>query len=291
MDKTVKIRILRNDGKEFHIDGTDWAIPSDGLDGFGNYENDITTVDNAVGDGGIISSCRISPKDRTITAKTRNPLLNDILRRAALSFFSSKYTYGIYLTYMGTTRWCEGRLYKFNLPNGNVNRIMTMTVTFLCPDPFFKSYDNFGKNIASIMGMCAFPYLCSVTPGTPQGITGGKFNFAQKVELNNDGDTETFCKAVFFAKGEVINPKLDINGNYVRIIDIMKENDVIIIDFTKKPPTVQKNGENYIGHCDRTSAFDDMVLVVGSSEVSFDADNGSNLLDVSIYYNKLYEAM
>ena len=54
---------------------------------------------------------------------------------------------------------------------------------------------------------------------------------------------------------------------------------------------VQKNGENYIGHCDRTSAFDDMALVVGDSEISFDADTGSNLLDVSIYYNKLYGAI
>lgn len=291
MDKKVKIRIVRSDNKEFNIDGSDWRIPSDGLDGFGKYENDITTVDNAVGDGGIVVSDRIAPKDRTIVAKSRNPVLNDILRRAALSFFNAKLEYKIYVTYMGVTRWCEGKIYKFDLPSGNVNRTMTMTVTFLCPNPFLKSYDNFGKNIASVMGMCAFPYLCSVTAGTPKGITGGRFNFAKKVELQNDGDVDTFCKAVFTANGEVVNPELVINGNYVRVIDTMQENDVIVIDFTKSPPTVQKNGENYIGHCDRTSAFDDMAIIVGDSEISFDAETGSNLLDVSIYYNKLYEAI
>lgn len=291
MDKEVKIRIVRSDKKEFNIDGTDWRIPSDGLEGFGTYENDITTVDNAVGDGGIITSDRIASKDRTITAVSRNPVLNDVLRRAALSFFNSKFTYSIYLTYMGITRWCEGKIYKFELPNGNVNRTMTMTVTFLCPNPFMKSYDNFGKNIASVMGMCAFPYLCSITDGTPKEVTGGRFNFAQVIVLENDGDVETFCQAVFSAKGTVINPKLTVNGNYVRIIDTMELGDVIIIDFTKNPPTVQKNGVNYIGHCDRTSAFDDMALVVGDSEISFDADTGSNLLDVSIYYNKLYGAI
>lgn len=291
MDRIVKIRILRSDGKEFNIDGTDWRIPSDGLDGFGTYENDITTVDNAVGDGGIIVSDRIASKDRTIVAKSKNPLLNDVLRRAALSFFNSKFMYSIYLTYMGVTRWCEGKIYKFDLPSGNVNRTMTMTVTFLCPNPFLKSYDNFGKNIASVMGMCAFPHLCSVTDGTPKGITGGRFNFAQVIILENDGDVETFCQAVFTAKGTVVNPRLTVNGNYVRVIDTMQLGDVIIIDFTKNPPTVQKNGANYIGHCDRTSAFDDMALVVGDSEISFDADTGSNLLDVSIYYNKLYGAI
>ena len=291
MDKTVKIRIVRSDSKEFNIDGADWSIPSNGLDGFGTYENDIVTVDNAVGDGGIIVSDRISQKDRTIIAKSRNPALNDILRRSALSFFNSKFEYKIYITYMGVTRWCEGKIYKFDFPSGNVNRTMTMTITFLCPNPFLKSYDNFGKNIASVEGMCGFPYLCSVTDGTPKGNTGGRFNFAQVIVLENDGDVETFCKAVFKASGDVVNPKLTVNGNYVRVIDTMQLGDVITIDFTKNPPTVQKNGENYIGHCDRTSAFDDMALVVGDSEISFDADTGSNLLDVSIYYNKLYGAI
>ena len=291
MDKKVVIRFIRSDEREFLIDGTDWRIPSKGLDGFGSYENDITTVDNAVGDGGIIVSDRIASKDRTIMAKSRNPVLNDVLRRSALSFFNSKFEYKIYITYMGVTRWCEGKIYKFDLPSVNVNRTMTMTITFLCPNPFLKSYDNFGKNIASVVGMCAFPYLCSVTDGTPKGITGGRFNFAQVIVLENDGDGETFCQAVFTAKGTVVNPKRTVNGNYVRVIDTMQLGDVIIIDFTKNPPTVQKNGANYIGHCDRTSAFDDMALVVGDSEISFDADTGSDLLDVSIYYNKLYGAI
>lgn len=73
MDTKVSIRFVREDNREFLIDGTDWRIPSDGLDGFGEYENDITTVDNAIGDGGIISDIRIAPKDRTINAVSRNP--------------------------------------------------------------------------------------------------------------------------------------------------------------------------------------------------------------------------
>ena len=58
---------------------------------------------------------------------------------------------------------------------------MDMAITILSPDPYLKSYDNFGKNIAAVAGMCGFPYLCSKTDGTPKGITGGKFNFAKKV--------------------------------------------------------------------------------------------------------------
>lgn len=289
MEHKVTIRIVREDSKEFIMDGTDWRIKE--LSGFGSFENDITMIDNAIGDGGIYGSNRVAQKDRTIMAKSRNPVLNEILRKVAISFFNPKKTFKVYVTYMGVTRWCEGKIHKFDLPTENVYTPMTLTITFLFANPFLKSFDNFGKNIASVVGMCGFPYLCNITPGTPKGTTGGLFNFAQKVVFENDGDVDTYCKAVFTAKGEVVNPKLLINGNYVRVIDTMTEGDVIIVDFTKNPPTVQKNGKNFIGHCDRTSAFDDMALIVGDSEVSFDADNGSNLLDVSIYYNKLYGAM
>lgn len=286
MNNTVEIRIVRSDLKEFKIDGSAWKIVS--LEGFGSYENDITIIDNSTGDGGIYGSDHIASKDRTIVAKSRNPLLNEVLRKAALSFFNSKFLYKVYLTYMGKTLWCEGKIYKFNLPTGNIYQTMKMTVTFLFANPFLQSCDNFGKNIASITPMCAFPYLCSATDGTSKGVTGGVYNFAQKIVLENDGDVETYCKAVFSAKGNVKNPKLLINGNYVRVLDTMSNGDVIVIDFTQNPPTVKKNEENYIGHCDRTSAFDGMALTVGDSEVSFDADDGGNLMDVSIYYNKLY---
>ena len=196
MDRKVVIRFIRGDEREFLIDGSDWRIPSNGLEGFGSYENDITTVDNAVGDGGIISSERIAPKDRLIKAVSRNPVLNEVLRKSAISFFNPKFDYKMYITYMGITRWCECRIYKFYISSGNVHKPMDMAITILSPDPYLKSYDNFGKNIAAVAGMCGFPYLCSKTDGTPKGITGGKFNFAKKVLLDNDGDVDTYISLI-----------------------------------------------------------------------------------------------
>lgn len=287
MNREVKVKIVRSDGKEFSLNTDDWKIPSDGLEGFGLIENDITVTSNAVGDGGIVSSSRLAEKDRTIVAKSRNPVLNEVLRRHAISFFSPKYDYKVYVTYMGETRWCEGKIYKFSLPNENVNRNMTLTVTFLCPNPYLKSYEDFGKNIAALIPMIGFPYLCA----TGIGITGGRFEFAKKVYLENDGDVDTFCRAVLKANGDVSNPCLHIDDGYVRIVDSMVDGDVIEIDFTQMPPTVKKNGENCIGRCDRTSTFDEMVLKVGSSAISFSAADGDAYLDVSIYYNKLYAAL
>jgi hypothetical protein len=96
---------------------------------------------------------------------------------------------------------------------------------------------------------------------------------------------------VFRAKGAVLNPKLVINGHYVRVIDEMQDGDVIVMDFAASPPTVTKNGANFIGRCDRTSEFDKMAFVVGDSALQYDADNGTNVLSVAVYFNKLYATM
>ena len=292
----VSITIIRDDDKTFKINtnDSDWKIPSKGLDGFGNYTNTVNIVANVVGDGDIISSSRVGAKDRTISFVAEDTNNSETLRAAVSAFFTPKYTFRVYLTYMGRTRWCEGVIHKFSMPSQNINKRLTVSVTFLCPSPYLKSYDDFGQDIASLSGRIAFPYLCSVDTNYPriiQGITGGVFNFAQQITLNNDGDVDTYCKCVMTATGEVENPVLYINGNYVRILDTMAEGDKIEMDFTAKPPTVKKNGVNFIGHCDRTSAFDEMMLTIGDSPVSFNADNGSDLLRVSIYYNKLYATM
>ena len=231
-------------------------------------------------------------KDRTIVAVSRNNALNDVLRHKATAFFNSKFTYKIYITYMGYTRWCEGKIYKFKMPNGNIYRSMTMTVTFLCPDPYLKSYEDFREKycISIRYVRISLSMLCD-RRNTTRYYRWNISPFANQVLLENDGDVDTFCRAIFRANGAVTNPKLVVNDNYVRVIDVMTQGDIIEIDFTKNPPTVKKNGENYIGHCDRTSAFDDMALPVGDSAISFTADDGANQLDVSIYYNKLYGAM
>ena len=283
----VLVKLVRSDGREFTINDNHWKIPSNGLEGFGSFDNDISIVDNAIGDGGIITSYRVSQKDRTIRAISRNINLTEILRDEATAFFNPKMTYKVYLTYIGRTRWAEGRIEKFSLSTGNIYQPMELSVTFLFADPYLRSYEDFGKDIASIAPLAGFPYLCTVAQGSPTGV----FNFASTVNLSNDGDVEAYCKVVITASGPVTNPKIIINGHYVRVLDEMVADDVIIMDFAANPPTVRKNGTNYIGRCDRTSEFDQMGLSIGDSALQYDADYGTNLLSVSVYYNKLYSAM
>lgn len=283
----VIVKFVRDDDREFTLNDDNWKIPSDGLEGFGDFSSDITVIDNGVGDGGVFSSHRVPQRDRTISAKSRNKYLTEILRAEATSFFRPKNTYKVYLTYMGRTRWAEGVIEKFDISTNNIHEYMILTVTLLFADPYLRSFEDFGQDIASIRGVAGFPYLCTGTQGSPTGV----FKFANIVDISNDGDVDAYCRAVFRAKGTVLNPKLIINGHYVRVLDQMQDGDVIIMDFVASPPTVKKNGVNFIGRCDRTSEFDKMALTIGNSTLQYDADDGTNVLSVSVYFNKLYASM
>lgn len=289
----ITILIKRNsDGATFGIGkGYSWKLLKNGLDGFGEFANDITYVDNGIHDGGMVTSTRLGDVDRTIKCGYTLRSNNVAMRRKTTQFFNAKDTFKVYITYLGRTLWAEGRLYKFNFSMEDASdAMMELTLTFFFANPYLKSYDDFGKDIASVKPMIGFPYLVSADEA-PVGLTGGVFNFDKNVTINNDGDVETYCRVVLKAEGDVKNPKFVIGEYFVRLIDTLVQGDQVELNFSSFPPTVTKNGTNCIGKCDRASSFTDMTIPRGDTIVSFDADEGANQLSVSVYYNKLYTSI
>lgn len=288
----LEIKIVRSsDSSKFEFGYEhDWVIAEDGLEGFGDISNEVEYIDNANTAGGIINSLRVTKKDRSIKAIYRKRTDMDVARKNVLSFFNINDSFKVYVTYGTREVFATGYIYKFLCDTRDLkNGYLSLDITFVFANPFWQSVDNYGKNIASLVGKMAFPYMSNPAFG---GVTGGVFNYAQQVYLNNDGDIETYCEVVIdCADGTVINPQIIINDEYVRVIDTMTAGDSIVMDFAAFPPTVKKNGANYMGHCDRTSAFDEMVLKRGTNVIRYDADNGSSHMNVTVYYYKQYGAV
>lgn len=280
----VKVRIVREDGQEFILDNTLWMIPSDGLDGWDYVTNTISYEDKAFGDGGILSSERVGIQDRTIKAYMNNKNLLSIIRDSCISFFGVKHTFKVYLTYQGRTRWCEGNLYKFSLPNKNIYKKLELQFTIRCMQPYLLSVDEFGEDIASVIPKFGFPFISRVN----KGFIFSHYKFADEVELSNSGDVETYPKIVLLAKGDVKNPIVFKDDKFIKILDTLHKDDVIIIDLTSTPATVKKNGVNIIGKTSRDSSFYDLKFDIGTNTIKFNADEGTNLLGVTIYYNQRY---
>ena len=290
----IKITRMSDNAKmEFGMD-CDWVIADKGLSGFGDISPELGWIDNPNRDGGIITSKHVGKKDRTIEAVYRHSSNKDVARNKVISFFNASDKFKISVVFGLSNVYAIGEISKFYAPERHLQRgKLSMSITFLFDDPKWLSTDDFGRNIAALRGMIAFPYCCSISPETAQGVTGGLFDFSQEVTLANDGNSETYPKIVIQADGgEVENPKITINNDkYVRVIDTMVDGESIEMDFAAQPPTIKKDGVNYVGHCDRTSSFVDMALKRGDNIIEYDADNGSSHMNVSVYYNKRYGAI
>lgn len=287
MNEEVTLLFIDPDGRQREIGTTkDWRFQKgSGLSGFSSFDGELSFSDNYFRDGGSTDNIRLSGKSRTIKIVYTVPDEEDIERDRFTDFFRYRTKYKIYATYMGRTRWAEGILYKGALSERTKrNKAMDATLTFQFDNPYWLSVDDFGKNIAAVSPGAGFPWLCPVNYGCAIGV----FTFSKEVELKNNGDSDAYPIVRVKATGEVINPKVQVNNGFVRYIGTIHQNDEIVMNFNDIPATIKLNGENVIGRCDRTSTFDQMNIERGTNVVSYDADNGSDKMEVYVSFNKQY---
>lgn len=281
-----EIKFVRDDGKTFTVGDTQpWRfLKSKRMDGFADFSGAISQVENYSTDGGRIDNVRLSLKDRTLGIGYTDIPNNRVARDTFESFFIYNMFYNVYVTYMGMTRWARGKLYKMQMSDETEDWLQTAIMTFRFENPYWLSPDDYNKDIASIIPMVGFPYISPVGIG----ITGGKFEFEQEVEIINDAHANTYPVITVRAKGSVTNPAIIINGEQVKLNDTLVVGDEIVFNFDVIPPTIKKNGANALGLCDRTSNFDAMYFSLGTNTISFDADDGSNNMSVSVKFYKRY---
>lgn len=284
MANLVLIRIIRSDGKSFVLGTGAWRILSDGLKGIDFPNFSVYSDKNGVGDGALLSGKRIDDRDIQVKCKSTDPSANASVRSSTISFFNPKYTFRLYITYHGVTKWIDSEMQGFSCPSENVHRPMTLTVKFYCKDPMLKSVDDFGKDIASISAGFGFPYVECEDPVIP--AYADIYSYNHEVVIENDGDAMTYPRVTINFNGSALNPKIYKDDYYVRILGRFKEGDVVEIDFENC--TIRKNGINWIQNIDRASTFTEMGLNLGDSKIGFAADDGDGNMAVFVYYNKLY---
>lgn len=270
------IKIKRSDGKTFNFDDL-YKLTK--LDGVGEVSQQIFTESKAIGDGDIITGTRLGGRTIKIEGVCNSRDLNGIARGVATQFFNPKMTYKLTLNYKGSDVYCDVVIDSVALPTVNTYALQKIYLSFYSASPYYKSTDEFGKNIAAVYGAMGYP---KVFPST--GFVNSYYAYGQTVFIKNDGDVATYCKAVINAKGEVVNFSFKNGTEYVRILDTMVKGDIYVVDFTEQ--TITKNGVNAIRLIDRSSTWWDIER--GGADIGFTADSGSTAVNVTVYYNKLY---
>ena len=284
------IRFVNENGEQFNV-GKDynWRLLKKGLENFSAFESNVTVAQDYGRNGGSLVGIRLNDKTRTIKICNVDWKNSDTTRMELQKYFIYGQKYKIYVTIGETTRWADGVLYRMAIPEPtDEDYKLNVTMSFKFGDPFLKSEDNFGKNIASLTPMFAFPWLSRMDKQNVYGTAAGIYNFEREVHLYNDGSYEAYPTIKITFKGIVTNPEIRINDGFIRVLGTFNSDDEIVIDCSVSPMTVKNNGENILGKCDRESEFDNMNLQIGDNTLSFIAYSGSDDMNVFVYYYKPY---
>lgn len=280
MDTDVIARIVRSDDAELVVDETDWGLTA--IDGADAAKYELFTEKNGCGDGDTLTGKRVAARDLELQAVIMDTSRNAELRQRVRRFFNPKYTYRVYLTYMGTTAWLEAELKAFQAPSKQIDLPQEFSVYFLATDPYWKSVDDFGQDIAAITPRWGFPYMDHPDYGVLVDIA----NFERSVNFIYDGDAPSYPVITLTADDRVTNPKI-VNGSaFVRLIDELEKGDVV--ELSTRPPRIEKNGQNVLNKVDRSSNFAGLAMQPGTNVYRYEADYGDNSLHVVIRYYKQY---
>lgn len=299
---TLTIELTCN-GKTLRM-GPGEDIDITAVTGLESSELDISTSDNALVDGASVDGKKIKPRPIHIEASFKSNKNNPENRANVIKFFNPKYTGKALITNMGVSRNIEYELEGWTFASvRNMDNKLKILVDLLCPDPYMLNVDNYGKNMANISALFAFPWRMLSTR-----MTSGKLDYPDKargmllggmtmdyrtlyreVVLANDGDVPTGVQIQFVAtRGPVTNPKITNTGTgqYMRVNVAMQQGDILLIDTNDRHQVITLNGVNYYQHIDRKS--EPFKLAVGDNYLEYDADENYTNLDVNLFYTPKY---
>lgn len=297
---TLKITLTCN-GKTLSMGpGADMDITN--VTGLESSDIEISASENALVDGETIDGKKIKARPIHIEAKLRSLSDNSVFRATIIQFFNPKYTGKALIENMGVSRNIEYELEGWSFDQRNMDSRLGIVIDLICPDPYMLNVDNFGKNMAAITALFAFPWRVLPERATNKleypenarglmlgGMTMGYRTLHEEAVLANDGDVPTGLIIKFTAsRGTVKNPKITNTGTgeYMRVVASMAQGDVLTIDTNERHQIVELNGVNYYQHIDRGS--EPFLLAVGDNYLQYAADENYVNLDVNLYYTPKY---
>lgn len=248
------------------------------IEGLSSSEYDIQLSQNPQMDGGRVISRAVLPRYLVMEIDCQQEQRDQFVR-----FFNPRHTGKLTILWNGVRRWINYEVQNNKVKPGTVWEKPSFTLQLVCPDPFFNDMNDYGRNIAEIQPLIAFPFVWL----TGRGYVSDYVMLGKEAALNNSGDIETGLIVEILARGAVKNPRLELGTeDYIAVDVVMSTGDTLRINTNKGRKQVLLNGEDVLHRIDRKSTW--LTLPVGLSTLSYSAEYGSNDMDVMVYFTPQY---
>lgn len=298
MNENGFVSIQRPDGKVLDF-GVSYFEKS--IEGAGILNREIYSESRGNGHGDIVIGSRYPAREIVISSDTMVTDSGNLRDKIDRFFIYPEALHRVTIKYKNSTKWISGYIEVYDLPLDYVGAPQEFNLSIFCPDPLFKSVDEFGRDVANVTAQFGFPifspmasdgdYSETTAYGNPYVFAGnvvGVYDFNQMVFLDNNGDFPTAPRIVVTATANVLNPKFYIDGGDFILLNLtVGVDDVVEIDCEEQ--AIMRNGVNISHLMSRDSTF--ITIPQGGLELNYTADSNVTALHARVYYNQVYKTV
>ncbi len=260
------------------------------IDGLGSPQNEIYTQKSPYQDGVTATHSSLGSRNIVIEGKIidNNRENRQSYRYKLLSVFNPKLDGKLIIDLGSAQRQIDCKVEQAPYFSSNSEQnYQNFSISLLAPNPYWQDISQNKAEIAIWRGAFEFPLEI-----VAEGIEVGFREPSLIVNVFNQGDVSCGMKIQFKALATVINPSLfNVNTReYFKINRTMEAGEIITVTthFQNKRVELNKNGvmSNAFNWIDLNSTF--LQLDPGDNLFRYDADEGLENLEVSIYYTPQY---
>lgn len=243
--------------------------------GLESSDYSLSLSQDAQSDSSSVSGRTILPRTISLDFELTDASLSSAYRDTILRFFSPKTEGILRVDYFGVKRKITYEVRSFKFTHTNLFDPLKISLSLICPDPYFKDNEMFSENIAEIVPLTAFP-----TTVTEEGVASSYRKFGDIVILNNSGDIPVGLDIFFRASDEVVDPQIEnlTSNTFLLVNTTLSQGDELRIITIPGKKRVLKNGQNISNLLDRSSSF--FPLELGENRIRFSALSGIENLAV-----------
>lgn len=261
-----------------------YRLPQGGITGIESADLEAILTEYAAMDGGYLEAIKVPPRTIGLSFVINDRSRTEELRNDLISFFSPKKPGTLTIERGGRKRkigFCLSERPQFVQDNIITDKLR-VNLSLICPDPYFQDVNPSVVNFMHPLPLLTFPF--NSVAGV--GITAGILVVTDTATLVNDGDVPVGIVCDITASGgTVTNPKITMNGQYVRVIKTLEIGDTLSIDTNQGRKDIYFNGESQFIF-DRKSVF--FQLPVGENTIVVSADAGIKDAKASFTYSFKY---
>lgn len=246
----------------------------------------INTVNVAGFDGSRFNSSRVEQRNIVITLNIHHPI--EANRLALYNFFRVKRLVKLYYKNSHRDVYITGYVESFE--NNPWTQLQQPQISIICPNPFWLSSSDTVVSFSKSNALFEFPFSIP-----SEGI---EFSTLEQITtaVVNAGEIETGGIITFYATtNQILNPKFynRTTNTFFGVDFDMYQGDLITVNTNQgeKSVTLLRNGVTSNILADRTEGSTWLTFVSGENEISFDSDEGSANLEVSLTITQKFEGV